>query len=309
MAFSSLRKVVHAAPEVTYGTAPAFAGAQAFVCEDFEVKPLEGGSTQRQPHGNDIGTRREKVQPRYAAVKFKIAPGRRAAAATAAPYRAALLAAGFAETITAGVSVTYSMVPGGFGSMAMLYNQDGQARTITGLRGGIGVAVSKQEVPYLMFEGVGLYGTRATAAAVAQTLTAWDEPDVVTNALTTFTLGGVSVALEKLDIKADNVFGYRNRPGQEAVIAERVRNSTASLSVLDEPRSAFDVEAWLRGETMQALDLQHGTGAGRQFRVLAPAAQVLTYGETDFEGEAGLDLELKLTSPLGSTADWSLVLS
>lgn len=310
MPFSSLRKTVHATVETVYGTAPAFAGAQTFVAEDFKVDPAEGAAVERQPHDVGFGSRRQKIAPRYAKVSFKVALGRRATNVTPAPYRAALLAAGFAETVQATTSVTYSMVSTGFQSMSLVYNNDGQARTVTGIRGGVGFEFKAGEVPYMMFEGLGLYAPRAAVAPVAQLYTGWDEPDLVTQANTMFSLGGVALALEQLSVETDQLFGYRNRPNQEGVVAERVRQTTAKLSVLDEPRTVFDPETWLRTEALQALDLQHGTGAGRQVRLLAPAAQILPgLAEVDREGEAGLDLTLGLTSPLGATADYSLVLS
>jgi hypothetical protein len=244
---SSLRKTIHTAPEVTYGTLPAFAGAQTFVAEDFKITPMEGETQDRNPHQAMLSRQRKKIGPRYCKVDFKVALVRRLAADTPAPYRAALLAAGFAETVVAGTSVTYSPVSNAFGSMAILYNQDGQARSVRGIRGGIGLEFSKGGVPYLKFEGMGLYGARTAAAFTAQDYTGWGEPDLVTQAATQFTIGGVALALDKLDVGVNNIFGYVNRPNQEAIVPQKPRDFSASCTVLDEPRAFFDPEALMIG--------------------------------------------------------------
>lgn len=309
MPYSSLRSLIHVVPEVTYGVAPAFAGAQTFVAEDFKLTPMEGETQDRNPHQAMLSRQRKKVGPRYCKVSFKVALVRRLAADTPAPYRAVLLAAGMAETVVAATSVTYSFVSNVFGSAALLYNKDGQARTVVGIRGGIGLEFSKAGIPYLTFEGLGLYGPRAAAAFTATDYTGWGEPDLVTQANTQFTLNAVALALEKLEIGVNNIFGYRNRPNQQAIIAEKPRDFTGSLMVLDEPRTLFDPEALMITETPMILDLQHGVGSGRRVRVQAATAFIEAVSEGDTDGEASLDMTLGLNAPLGTNADWTLTLS
>lgn len=309
MPYSSLRKVVHCAPEITYGSAPVFAAANTFVAEDFKVTPMEGESQDRNPHQAQLSTQRKKIGPRFCKVEFKVALTARATNVTPAPYRAVLLAAGLGETIQAGTSVTYSLVSSAFGSMAMLYNQDGEARTLRGIRGGVGFEFMKEGIPYLKFEGVGLYQARSASAMIAQDYTTWGEPDLVTQANTGFQFGGISLALEKLDVPVTNIFGYVNRPNQEAVVAQKARDYSASLSVLDEPRAFFDPETMMRNEATQVMTLQHGVSAGRRVQFYVNNAQINGVQESDISGEAGLDLSLGLTSSLGLNGDWLLVLS
>lgn len=310
MPFSSLRKVVHMATEVTYATVPAIAGAQTFVAENFEIEPMQGEVVERRPHQAALGATRRKVAPRSVRVAFDVALVARAAAATPAPYRAALIAGGWAETIQAGTSCTYNPVSSGFGSASLVYNQDGEARTVRGIRGGVGFRFRNGQVPYLRFEGVGLYAARAAAAMVAQDYTGWGEPDLVTQAATTMALGAFGAAvLESLDLGVQNIFEYRNRPGQEAVQPVRERAYEARVQILDEPVSAFDPESLMRAETLLLADLQHGTAAGRRARLQLPTAQIIATSETAINGEAGRDLTLLATTAPGTNADVALVLS
>ena len=309
MPFSSLRSLVHAAPEVTYGTAPAFAAAQTFVAEDFKVMPMEGETQERNPHQVMLSRQRKKIGPRYCKVEFKVALVRRLGADTPAPYRAALLAAGFAETVVAATSVTYSPVSTGFGSMALLYNKDGQVRTVRGIRGGVGLEFTKTGVPYLKFEGFGLYQGRTSAAFTATDYVPWGEPDLVNQANTQFTLGGFALALEKLDVGVNNIFGYVNRPNQEGIVPQKPRDYSGNVTILDETRAFFNPEALMIAETPVIIDLQHGTGAGGRARLLANTAFIETVSEGDVSGEASLDMTLGLNAPLGTNSDWSLTLS
>jgi hypothetical protein len=310
MPFSSLRKTVHMAVETVYGTAPAFAGAQTFVAENFEVSPMEGEIVERNPHQAMLGASRRKVAPRYASVSFDVAMVARAAAATPAPYRAALIAGGWAETVQAGTSVTYNPISSAFGSAAILYNQDGEARVIRGIRGGVGLRFTKGEVPYLRFEGFGLYAARAAAAMAAQDYSGWGEPDLVVSGTTTFAAGAfTTAALESFELGVQNIFEYRNRPGQEGVVPVRPRAFEASISVLDEPTAVWDPEGAMRAETLALFDLQHGLVAGRRVRVQLPNGQITAVSETDVDGEAGRDVTVLATSPLGANADVAIVLS
>jgi hypothetical protein len=309
MTFSSLRSLIHAVPEVTYGTAPAFTAAQTFVAEDFKVDPMEGDAQERTPHQAMLSRQRKRIGPRFCKVSFKVALVRRAAADTPAPYRAALLAAGMAETVVAASGVFYSPISSAFGSMAILYNQDGQARTLRGIRGGVGLSFAKGGIPYLMFEGIGLYQDRTALAFTATDYTGWGEPDLVTQAATTFTINAVPLALDKFELGVNNIFGYRNRPNQEGVVAEKPRDFSASIAVLDEPRAVFSPETLMINHTPVVVDLQHGIGIGGRARFLASTASIEGVGEGSIDGEASLDLTIGFNAALGSNAEFALTLS
>jgi hypothetical protein len=310
MPFSSLRSTVHMAVEASYGVAPAnFVAANTFVAENIEIKSARGEVVDRNPAHAGLGGLRRHVGPRYAELSFDVALVARAGAANPAPYRAALLAAAMAETIQAGVSVTYSPVSAAFQSAALLYNKDGQARIIRGIRGGIGFRFNNGQVPYLRFEGMGLYAPRTTTAMVAQDYTGWGEPDLVTNANTDFKAGAFDAVMESAEVGVQNMFDYRNRPNQEAVSLTKRRNYEMSLKILDEDLASFDPEALMLAQALMQFQVLHGAGPGRQAELRIPNGQIVNCDETDIDGEAGRDLTIAATTTMGGDSDFQLILS
>ena len=173
-----------------------------------------------------------------------------------------------------GTSVTYNPVSDGHES-ATIWLWIGDTRYVTfGVRGNVKFDVTAQGIPYLMFEFTGLFKVPAEQIRVTPTLTAFQEPQIVSDANTpTFTMDGTAFVMRSCMFDLGNQIGPRFLVGSEGIrITDKAEAIEMQLEAV--PLTTFDPFTLAAEQSAVPMILTHGTGAGRIATLSAPRMQM-----------------------------------
>jgi hypothetical protein len=303
-------KVILAKIEGSYGVDPTpTGGANAMLMTGVTFTPMEGEDVSRD------------LEFPYLAAQGKIPVGLRCrlrgkvelvgsgAAGTAPAWGPLLRACGVAETIDAGVSVAYTPITDSMESVTLYFWIGSTKQVVKGVRGTATLRFTAQQIPYIEFDLVGLYGDPAEASPATPTLTGFKKPVIVSKANTpTFTVNSVSLVMRELILALGNQVEPRLLQGSESIIIPD-RSETISARVEAVPVSTFDPFALAKAQTSVALSLVHGTAAGYIATLAAPYCQVGRL--TGYENQQNiLEWPLPLIPlPSAGNDQWSLTLT
>ncbi len=283
--------------ETTYGTDAVPVGAtDAVLVAQLNVKPMENEMVERAIVLAWLGQSDMVPVATRVSCEFVCEMVGSGTAGTAPAWGKLLRAAGFAETISAGVSAAYSPISASFPSLTIYYHMDGVRHIIVGARATkLGLKTTPRGIPYLEFGFMGLYGGISDQTFPTQTLTAWKVPIAVNNANTgAFTLHGYSGKLydQQIDLNPQTV--YRNIVGaSDVLITDR---SPGGKVVIEEPTvTAKDFWTIARTPTLAALSLTHGVTAGFKVKIDAPNVQLLNPVRENRDNIAALSMGLRIT--------------
>lgn len=225
-----------------------------------------------------------------------------------------LTAAGYAETVVANTSVTYSRLvdPDTSKSLTKAWRDKRRLHKGLGMRGKVDIkAVAGQPL-----RASGLYRGIMVPVAAGATLVAadanfdgWLESPTIAQERTTFTLGGVGLTLRELTAQqADNV-KFINLPNQKGTFLKGSAQLTGSIKANTPAIGAYSPEAkWLSG-SKEAWSMVHGTVAGN-IVTLNGLAQL---DEPSWSDEDGFDVFTSGADFVGSTLqtsdDFSIVVT
>lgn len=307
-------KVILAKIESVYGTDPTPTGAaNAMLMTGVELSPMEGEDISRDlefPYLAAQGMIPVGLRVRLRG-RVELAPS--GAAGTAPAWGPLIRACGVAETVSAGVSVTYEPITDSMESVAVYFWIGGTQHKILGVRGDATLRFTAQGLPYIEFDLTGLYAEPAEVAVATPTLTAFQKPLVVTDTNTpTFTVddggGAVSLVLREFQMALGNQVEPRLLVGSESIIIpERAEAVTAHVEAV--PVSTLNPYALASAQTPVEVVLVHGTGAGTIATLTIPTAQVKRL--TGFENQQNvLEWPLGLIPlPTDGNDQWSLALT
>ena len=286
--------------ETTYATDPGPTGANAVPVFDLNVRFMRADTKARNLVGPYMGGRPSVQARRRTEMDFKIEATGSGAAGTAPGYAAFLRAAGFSETVTASTRVDYDPVSTGFDSVAVYGNVDGRRARAIGARAGLGANFTAGEVPYFAVSNlVGRDGGGPDAQALlTPTFANVAAPLPVNRDNTTFTLGGVSLILQSLDI-APYAPVWVNRPNSErAEIVDHVMAGT--LVVESGPLATWDPYLQSRNRAQLALSLVHGTTAGNIVELVASRVELGEISEGEVDGLETWSIPFTLVAVAGA---------
>ena len=177
-------------------------------------------------------------------------------------------------TYSIDAQVAYLPVSSSMESVTKYFNMDGKRHLMLGARGTMGVSIMPRALPMFTFEFEGLWVAPTDTALPTQTLTGWKTPKPVTNTNTTgFTLHGLAAKMYALELNLANQKVYRNLPGVEDVqITDRA--PAGSVTIEDPTLAEKNYFTIASASTLGALSVLHGTAAGNQVHVHAPAVQL-----------------------------------
>lgn len=271
-------KVLLAKVEATYGVDAAPTGAaNAILATDVKLSPMEGQDVSRELDSRPwMGASETIPVGLYAKISFKVEVKSSGAAGTAPAYGPLLRASAMAETVSAGVSVTYNRASTNHASTTIWLNIDGTLYALTGARGNAVYRVNAAGVAYLEFEFSGLF-VQPTAVAVP-TPTYGTQlsqmPQAASSANTpTFTLGGVSLVLRDFMLDWGNEVTPRMLIRSETILitdfSEKIDMTVEAVAL-----ATLNPYALAAAGTAQALSLVHGTGAGKITTLSVPNAMI-----------------------------------
>lgn len=260
------KKAVIIKAETAYGTDAVPTGAANYIeARNVTLTSFEAESVERNiimPYMGNGGKINTSI---WSKLSFDVALVGSGAAGTAPKWGALLLALGFAETIAAGVSVTYNLVSSGIGSLSAYLNIDGVLYKFIGCRGEAKATISAKGIPMLSIELSSVYSAPIESAMPALTKTGWSVEDAV-NATNTgkLTVNAVDLAFSALDWSLGNKVARIDLPGPQREVAITDRNPSASATVLAPALSVFDPYALAVANTAVTISNIHGTVAGKK---------------------------------------------
>ena len=303
------KKTVLVKLETAYGVDPTPTGAaNAVLTTDFKIMPMEGNDVSRNLEQPYLGAQGTLPVELHTKVTFNVELEPSGTAGTAPAWGPLLRACAVAETVTALTSVTYNPVSDNHESVTLWFGLDGTKFVSTGMRGDCSLDFTAQGIPYLRFTFTGLFTQPTEAAVPTPTLAAYKKPQVVTQANTTFSLGGLSLVLRKLMLATGNDVQPSFLVGEELVdITDKAE--MVDFTVKAVPLTTFDPYAAALSDDDLALILVHGKAAGRIATLAMPKIEIQRpQSLEDVQGKVEWPLKAQ---PLPTTGNdqWTLTLT
>lgn len=302
-------KTILAKDEVTYGIDPVPTGAaNAILASDVTFTPMEGDWVKRNYERRFFGSRPGLGAAFRSMLTFSVELVGSGAAGTAPGWGPLLRACGVAEVITAGVSVEYSPITDGPESATLYFDVDGTKHVMLGARGNVVFKVDANGIPMLTFTFTSLFTVPTEAAKPTPVYTAFQAPQVASKANTpTFTIGAVPFTMRSFELDMANDVQPRMLVGQEAILIVD-RDETLKVQVEAVALGTYDPFTTAKNNVLKAIQLVHGTVAGRIVTLDLPSSQQQMPA---YQEQQGI-LEWPLTfSPLPVAGDdqWTLTLT
>lgn len=297
--------------ETTYGTDAVPTGAlNAILATGVKFEPMKGSDVNRDLDLPYLGNQGTIPAELHATFSGKVELATSGTAGTAPAWGPLLRACGVAQTVSAGVSVTYNPITDNHESGSLYLYIDGTLYKALGVRGDGKFTVNAQGIPYFEFELTGLFTQPAESANPAATLTAFQKPKVASKLNTpTFTINAVAMVMRTFEMTLGNKVEPRFLiPVEEILITDRAE--MIKTQVQADLLSVIDPFALALAQTDVAVNLVHGTVAGSILTLNAPAAQMQRpQGAEEAQGIKEWPLSL-MPKPTGAgNNQWTLVLT
>lgn len=275
MALSWRSKILLFALESVYGQDEGPTGsAHAILATEVRLTPMEGSDVSRDLDTPYMGAQPTVPTEIHAKLDFRIELAPSGAAGTPPAWGPILRACAVAETISAGVSVTYNPVSNGHESASIYIFVANTRYILVGSRGTCVLRINAQGIPYLEFSFTGLFTQPSEQARPTPTLTAFQKPQVGTTANTpTFTIDAWSPVLRTFSLDLGNQIENRFLIGSESVLITD-KAEAIEMTVEAVPLTTFNPYLAADAQTGVALQMSHGTAAGRIATIDVPAAQM-----------------------------------
>jgi hypothetical protein len=308
------KRLLLADTEGAYGTSAAPDGADAMLVSNLEVSPLQVELLDRELITGFLGNSEKVVGQRLGQINFDVELAGSGAAGTAPKWGKILRACGFAQGLSAGVSVTYSPASSSFSSVTLDFNADGTKHLYTGCRGTATFNLNTGEIPKISFEMIGIYNAAVSGAAATPVFDNQADPVVVNSQNTTaVSVFSFSSCLESFSLSLNNENPFRQLAGcsQQVLITDRAPSGEISIEapVVGTDSGQKDFFAAVSAQTLGAITWQHGQTAGNIITFNAPTCNLdsPTYGDSD--GVMMLNLPFMPIPSAAGDDEFSIVLT
>ncbi len=276
------KKVLLRKRETTYGVDPAPAGTDAVLAHEVDFAPHEADVVGRSPIKPWMGRGAKSLMANAkASLSYFVEMAGAGAAGTVPKWGLDLRCCGFSETVSVGVDVQYSPVSAAQDAMTSYWNNDGLRGRANGYMGNARFEFMAGEAPKLRVAMTGLPLAPDDTAMPTPDFTGWTEPLIVNKANTpTFTLHGYACALAELSIDMANVVAFYDWVNSKNV---KITNREPTFQVVIENPTIAQKNYFsaISGNTLDTMQLIHGSVAGSIVQVDAPKAQLMNprFGE------------------------------
>lgn len=272
--------------ETTYGTDPTPTGAaNAVKAKNVKISPMEGQDLPRDLDLPAMGNQGTIPADLHMKLEFDIELAPSGTAGTAPAFAHLLRACGLAQTISAGVSVTYNPITDGQESVTHYFQLGGTMWKMKGTRGSVKFTLNAQAIPVMSFSFLGLFELPTEEARPTPVYTAWKKPIIVSNTNTpVHTIDGVALTMKEFSFDLGNKLEPRFLIGTHSVlISDRAEVIEAKVDAV--PVSTFNPFQMAIDQEEVPLILTHGITAGAITTFNAPLAQLQrTAGLEDSQG-------------------------
>ena len=316
------KRLLLAAVESTYGTAPTFAETDALLVSNLDMKPLEVNLLDRELVLPFFGNREKIVGQRMGFVTFDVEIAGSGTRGTAPRWGRCLRACGFGETVVAPAagppavlgSVTYTPATDNIVGLSLDFNADGNRHLLTGCRGTATLNLAAGEIPKISFEFMGIYNAVAKGTPLVPTFANQAQPVVVNSQNTTSVSAfSFSACMESFSLSLNNEMPFRQLAGCATNIPITQRAPSGEISI-EAPLAGTesgekDFFTLVSAQTLGAIGWQHGQTAGNIVTFSAPTCNLdgPTYGDSD--GVMMLNLPFMPVPTSAGNNEMSLVLT
>jgi hypothetical protein len=314
MTLSTRKRLLLAAAESTYGTAPTFAGTDALLVSNLDVSPLEVELLDRELIQTYFGNSEKVVSQRMGSVSFDVEIAGSGTAGTAPRWGRCLRACGFGEAIVASTSVTYAPASANIIGLSLDFNADGNRHLFTGSRGTATLNLAVGEIPKISFEFMGIYNTAAKGTPLTPSFANQAAPVAVNSQSTTgVTAFGFSGCMESfsLDLANENIFRQLAGCTQRVLITDRAPSGELVIEapLIGSGAGEKDFFALVSAQTLGAIGWQHGQTAGNIVTFNAPTCNLGSPSLPDSDGVQMLGLPFMPVPSSAGNDEFSLVLT
>lgn len=280
--------------ETTYGEDAEPAAADAIIMSNVTFTPMTGERVSRDLLLPYLGNQGVILAGIYGRLEGDIEVAGSGVAGTPPKYGSLLRAGNFAQTVTAGEKVKYTIVEEGTESASIYFISDKVQHIFVGAKVNFAPSYQPKNYPKWRVTIVGMLGT-ITDIALMPTINkaGWAKPVHVSKANTQMELHGWPSVAESLSLDVGNTLTPRFLIGDEKVL---ISNRSATGTAVVEARSLDTVNWFDKALTREsgALSITHGTIAGNIVEITAPAVEVgePTQGQTDGILNYSLPLDL-----------------
>ena len=263
------KKIVLIKAETAVGADATPTGTANWIeARDITLTPFDVETAERNILQDYFGNSGKLIVGKYAKLSFSAALVGPGVAGTAPKIAPALLACGFAETLTVGTSAAYNLVSGAIGAVTVYINIAGTLHKLIGSRGNVSFSLSANGIPLLKFEFESVFVAPVEATVPTIDRTGWPLEEAVTAAATlAVTINAVPLVFSQLDANLGNQLKRFNLPGPQVEVAIVDRKPTASVTILAPALSVFNPFALAEAGATLSLTTTHGTVAGKKVRI------------------------------------------
>lgn len=303
-------KILLAKIEATYGTDPVPAAAtNGILATNVLLSPMEGTDVSRALDLPYLGAQPTIPTDLHRKITFEVELAPSGTAGTAPLWGPLLRACAVAETIAAGVSVTYNPITTAQESVTLYFWLGSTLFKLSGARGTCTIEVGASGIPKLKFEFTGLYSDASETAPTLPTLAGFEKPLLASMAHTpVFTIAGTALKMKSYS----HAFGNQVTPrfligAEEVLIMERADALDVTIDAV--PLTTLDPFTLAKAQTTVAIALTHGITAGSIASLAIPAAQMQR--PASIVNDSGVtQWQLKLVPlPTAGNDQWSITLT
>jgi tail tube protein len=296
--------------ESTYATDPTLTGAaNAILAKNISINPMDGDDVSRDLIRAFLSNQGTIPTGLRVVIDFDTEIAGSGTPGIVPAWGILARACGCAEVIDDNTSVTYSPISELMESLYLKFWLGNTLHAIKGSRGTGKATLNAQGIPIIHWTITGLFIPPAEVARATPTLTAFQEPLLVTSVNTpVFTVNGVSLVMRNYSFDFGNKVDPRLLVGRESI---QVTDRGEALDITCEavPLTTFDPYALALARTLVAVNIIHGTAAGNIVAINAPAAQVKRpKGYQNNQGVAEWQLSLA-PQPIRGNDQFSIVLT
>lgn len=260
-------KLFTAKQEVTYGVEAVQAAGDAAWVRNFDFTPT-GETVELDFDRPGLGAAPQKVFGQRVEFTFETLLAASGVAGTAPAWGIFAKSSGWAETIAAGASVTYSRLsdPDLATSLSGTWSDQKRRHKILGSRGRMArITMNAGEAPFISWAYKGILvpvTARANVVPADADLSDWTETDPIQQALTTFSIGGVPLQLREYSVESTDNVQFIDLTGQKGVFLRGQAALTGNVKAHQPAIGTFNPEAKWLASSKEAFALTHGMAAG-----------------------------------------------
>lgn len=295
--------------ETTYATDPTLTGAaNAILAKNIKIADMEGSDVSRDLIQPNFGNQPTFPADTHVTIEFDSELAGSGAAGTAPAWGPLFRAAGCAEVISAGVSVTYSPITDSIESVYLKYWMGSTLHALKGARGTGKLNITAQGIPFVSWKFWGLYTPPSEVAAATPVFTSWKKPVIVNKANTQFTVNSVALVTNSFSLDLANPVEPRLKINSETIQLtdhkEQIEFTSEAVPVSG--AGSLDLHGLATSAATVPVTLTHGVTAGNIITLSAPTAQFQRpSGYSNSQGIAERGLKM-LVLPNAGNDQWSL---